>query len=243
MSPRFGLAWDVQGDGKTAVKFGSGKYVRAMTAPVSPRPTTRTSTTPTRARGDDLDGDDFADRGPGCVAGQAMTVGCEIGAPQNQNFGVKTSRSPAAGLPRQYQVESNGQVQRELMPGTSVTFSYFRRDYKNLSGRTTCCRPKRDYTPYDVPDPRNNGQTVPIYNLNRSKLGLVDQPRPALSDNNRVFTGYDMTFNSRFRGVTVFGGVTLGKQIVNTCQVQDPNQLRFCNMEDPTTSRSRRRSS
>jgi outer membrane receptor for Fe3+-dicitrate len=29
VSPRFGFAWDVKGDGKTAVKLGTGKYLRA----------------------------------------------------------------------------------------------------------------------------------------------------------------------------------------------------------------------
>ena len=46
--------------------------------------------------------------------------------------------------------------------------------------------------------------------------------------NSRKYTGIDVNFNSRMRGLTLFGGISMGHQISNTCQVEDPNQLRFC---------------
>ena len=69
------------------------------------------------------------------------------------------------------------------------------------------------------PDPRGNGQTLPVYNLNSSKLGLI----------NDLDTHVDVTFNARFpNGATVFGGTSTGRTRRVTCQVDDPNQLRFC---------------
>jgi len=37
-----------------------------------------------------------------------------------------------------------------------------------------------------------------------------------------------VNFNSRMKGLTVFGGVSLGHQVSNTCDVEDLNLTRFC---------------
>ena len=119
-------------------------------------------------------------------------------------------------------------MQREVFSGTSVTLSAFRRDYKNLIWTDNLAVSPEDYTPFQVPSPLNNGDSVTIYNLNPAKLGLVDNLDQNSSANSRVFTGYDLTFQSRIKGVNVFGGATIGKQVSNTCEVEDPNFLRFC---------------
>ena len=41
-----------------------------------------------------------------------------------------------------------------------------------------------------------------------------------------------MTLNVRYRGATVNGGTSTGRTLSITCDVQDPNNLRFC---DQTT--------
>ena len=77
-------------------------------------------------------------------------------------------------IARPYQIETNVSVQREIMPGTSVTFSYFRRDYKNLIWSDNLRDRPSDYTLFNVPNPLNNGETVPIYNLNPAKASAVN---------------------------------------------------------------------
>lgn len=119
-------------------------------------------------------------------------------------------------------------MQREVFSGTSVTVSAFRRDYKNLIWTDNLAVNPSDYTPFQVPSPLNNGDIVTIYNLNPALLGVIDNLDQNSSANSRVFTGYDVTFQSRFKGVNMFGGVSLGKQVANTCEVEDPNFLRFC---------------
>jgi hypothetical protein len=119
-------------------------------------------------------------------------------------------------------------VQREIVTGTSVTFSYFRRDYRNLIWSDNIGIDPSDYTAFTVPSPVNDGTTVTLYNLNPAKasaFNLLDANSPI---NYRKYSGYDVNFNSRMKGLTLFGGVSLGHQISNTCQVEDPNQLRFC---------------
>ena len=83
----------------------------------------------------------------------------------------------------------NASVQREIIPGTSVTFSYFRRDYKSLIWSDNVAGRASDYTPYIVPSPLNNGETVTIYNLSPAKLGVVDSLDANSSANHRKFTG------------------------------------------------------
>ena len=100
-----------------------------------------------------------------------------------------------------------------MLTGTSVTLSYFRRDYKNLIWTDNLAVNPSDYTPFHVPSPLGNGEMVTIYNLNPAKLGLVENLDQNSSDNSRVFTGFDVTFQSRFKGFNVFGGVSLGKQV------------------------------
>ena len=67
-----------------------------------------------------------------------------------------------------------------------------------------------------------------LYNLNPAKasaLSLLDQNSDA---NYRKYTGYDIGFNARKSRLTLFGGVSMGHQVSNTCQVEDPNFLRYC---------------
>jgi hypothetical protein len=210
VAPRFGFAWDIQGNGKTAVKFGIGKYVRAYSTGFAETydPNFYSSATLTWT---DLNRDDTAQGVRGCVY---LTAGCEIDfSTLPANFGTKPTQNPAPGISRPYQIETNASVQREIVSGTSVTVSYFRRDYKNLIWSDNLGIDPSDYTPVPVPGPA--GETVTIYNLNPSS-------------NYRKYSGVDVNFNSRFKGLTFFGGVSMGHQVANTCQVEDPNQLRFC---------------
>jgi hypothetical protein len=225
IAPRLGFAWDVQGNGKTAVKFGTGKYVRAYSTGFAETydPEFYTSATLTWL---DLNGDGVAQGTRGCVF---RAPGCEIDfSTLPANFGTKPLQNPADGIKRPYQIETNVSVQREIVQGASVTFSYFRRDYKNLIWSQNLGIDPSDYTAFTVPSPLGNGDTVTLYNLNPAKasaLNLLDQNSPT---NYRKYTGYDVGFNGRLRGLTLFGGVSMGHQVSNTCQVADPNQLRFC---------------
>jgi len=224
ISPRFGLTWDVQGDGKTAVKFGTGKYVRAYSTGFAEAydPNFYSSATLTW---NDVNRDDLAQGTRGCVY---LSAGCEIDfSTLPASFGVRPSQDFDPEIGRPYQVETNVSVQREIVPGASVTFSYFRRDYKNLIWSDNLLISPSDYTPFTVPNPIG-GDPVTLYNLNPAKasaLNLLDQN----SDSNyRKYTGYDVGFNARMSKLTLFGGVSMGHQVANTCQVEDPNFLRYC---------------
>src|SRR5262249_56172822 len=97
----------------------------------------------------------------------------EFGPSQNKTFGIKAPRRPADGIRRPYQIEMNASVQREILSGFSVNFSYFRRDYKrNFSTDNVAVAPS-DYTALTLISPLD-GTPVTVYNLNPLKLGVID---------------------------------------------------------------------
>jgi len=74
-------------------------------------------------------------------------------------------------------------VQREIVSGTSVTVSYFRRDYKNLIWSDNLGIDPSDYTPVPIVSP--TGETLTIYNLNPNKASALN----LLDANSRPTTG------------------------------------------------------
>jgi len=85
-----------------------------------------------------------------------------------------------------------------------------------------------DYTLVGVPDPRGNGETLPVFNLAPDKLGLVNELDDNSSINTAMYQGVDVTLNLRWRALTLFGGTSTGRTVTAACQVEDPNNLRFC---------------
>jgi hypothetical protein len=248
VSPRFGLAYDIQGNGKTAVKFGVGKYVRAYSTgfaetydPNFYASSTLTwndlnslgqvcATTTNKAGCDDTAQGTiaYADNGTRipCTFG---TPGCEINfATLPSTFGTRPPQDFSPDLRRPYQLETNVSVQREIIPGSSVTFSYFRRDYKRLIYSDNLLIEPTDYTLFNLPSPLNDGTTVPVYNLNPAKASAVDILDNNSDSNYRKYNGYDVNFQSRMSGLTLFGGVSTGHQVSNTCEVEDPNLTLYC---------------
>ncbi len=234
VSPRFGIAWDVQGDGKTAVKAGFGKYVRAYGTGFADTydPNFFTSATLSWA---DLNGDNIAQGGLAYNADGSRqtpcvyrTAGCEIDFSNlSSTFGTKPQQTFDPDIQRPFQYEMNASVQRELVPGTSVTFSFKRRDYRNLIWSDNTLVNPSDYTKYTIASPLDASKTVDVYNLATSKataFSAVDSN----SDNKRYYNGYDIGFQSRIRGLNIFGGYSAGHTISVTCQTEDPNNLAFC---------------
>jgi hypothetical protein len=107
--------------------------------------------------------------------------------------------------------------------------SYNERSFHNITWTDNLAISHSDYTLLMVPDPRGNGQMLPVYNLDRAKLGLVEELDTNSTERTRVYRGVDASFNLRMRnGATIFGGTSTGHTTQVTCEVEDPNSLRFC---------------
>ena len=213
ISPRFGLAFDLFGDGRTAIKLSANKYMQneATGFANSYNPMISDSDIRTWV---DRNGDDIAQND-------------EIGPSQNVNFGIRASRFPAADIRRPYQMEYGALIQHRLAEGLSVQGGYFRRQFHRLIRGTNTQITPADFTLVNVANPL--GGTVPVYNLNPAKLGQVNIIDDN-SNNTRVYNGFELSLNARVaQKLTIIGGTTFGRTIANTCDVQDdPNLLLYC---------------
>jgi hypothetical protein len=171
----------------------------------------------------DLNGDDIAQNN-------------EIGPPTNATFGFRRNRNPDPNVERPYQILYNLGVQHELRPGLGLSASYNRRGFYHLPWTDNLATTPADYTLITIPDPRGNGQTLPVYNLNLGKRGLIDELDTHSDQNRRTYNGIDVSVNARLsNGATIFGGTSTGRIREVTCQFEDPNWtsastpgLRFC---------------
>jgi hypothetical protein len=219
-SPRFSAAYDLFGNGKTAIKMSVGKFLASM-GHGFPDTYNPAFVDTDRRTWDDLNGNDIADTN-------------EIGPPQKSNFGIRAPRRPGENLKRQGDWEYTGSIQHELLPGLSGSFAYIHRKFINVPAQLNTLVSLSDYSPLQIPDPRGNGEQITIYNLAASKQGLTDLVDIASDVNRRYWDGIEFTGNGRLGGGrVVYGGLTIGGASQNLCEVFDPNQLRYCERSEP----------
>ena len=239
-APRLGAVYDLFGDNTTALKASWGKYVRTYHGEFSSAYNPMVSTSDTRTWVD-WNSDDIAQGDLSCDIAQTWSTatlnvpGCEIGKP-GRDLGSQLTQFPARGIKRPYNTETGLSVQRQIVSGMSASFAYTRRDYKreiftqNLATTPlgSALTAKVNYTEAQVPDPTNAGKTLTVYNLDPLLKGLVNDLDQNSPNNKRWYNAFDIGFQSRVLGGTVFGGASWGQQILVTCDVRDPNNLLYC---------------
>jgi hypothetical protein len=108
-----------------------------------------------------------------------------------------------------------------------LSVSYYRRGFSALNWLDNLATTHADYTAVAIPDPRGNGQTITVYNLNRDRLGLVDEVDLNSDANTRTYNGVDVSVNARFQnGAVLMGGTSTGRTTEVDCE------LRFCDETD-----------
>jgi hypothetical protein len=213
--PRVGVAYDVTGRGRTAVKGNVGWYVQSegpgFGSPYNPAIVSTDSRTWT-----DLNHDDIAEEN-------------EIGPPSNLNFGIRPNENMDPNISRPYQLVWDIGLQHQLLPGLGVEVSYNQRNFHDLIWINNLAISMSDYTLLNVPDPRGNGQTLPVYSISPAKFGQLNAIDSNSNQNSQVYRGVDVSFTMRTPGGgQVYGGTSTGHTVSNICQVTDPNSLRFC---------------
>ena len=153
-APRFGLAYDLFGNGKTALKYSINRYNASRTTGDANsgaqryNPLARTSVS---LNWTDLNKDDIAQGELGCVYLQA---GCEIdlsGLPPNFGFRALTTQDP--DIQRTWNLEQGVEIQHELMPRVSVSASYYHGNFHNLLLADNRSITTANWTPYQVFQP------------------------------------------------------------------------------------------
>jgi carboxypeptidase family protein len=223
VTPRFGVAYDLFGNARTALKASVNRYMAGQTLGYAQRYNPLQSQTDDRTW-NDANNDDIAQDS-------------EIGRSNNNQFGLPVfSFRPDPSLRREFDWEYSAGIQHELMRGMSVSFSWFRRHRYNERRTDNILVSLNDYTKVDVLNPLT-GEIVPVYNLNSNKQGLVERwdYNSTNSDlRRRTYNGFELGYAARLgtRG-SIFGGWTIDRTINVECDtVDNPNNFRFCDQRD-----------
>ena len=236
LSPRVGIAYDLFGNGKTALKATASRYVSiegvALTSAVNPITTTVNSATRTWT-------DVNNDRRP---------QENELGPLSNSNFGkvVVTTRYDDAlregWFKRPSDWEYSVSIQQQLAERVAADVGYFRRVKGNYTATDNLDVTPADFDPYCLTapaDPKLPGgggyQVCGLYDVKPGKFGLASNQVVFLEDSQRqVYNGVDLSMRARMTGVYLNGGVSIGRNETEACDVIDtPQRQLFCKYATP----------
>ena len=243
VSPRFGLAYDLFGDASTALKFSAGKYVRSTSTGFANR------YNPNGIRSDTVDWFD-CDLSPGTsnCSGLAMATNGDDIAQDNEiaifdiptGFGSRQINRPDPDLEREYNVQINVGVQREVLPGVSVSLDWYRRTLHNTRITDNLLIGPEDYIPLEVLSPYGD-EVITVYDLrDRSLRGVRDNldinQTEAFGDRSLTYNGIELTISARLPGGgQVMGGFTSFREIGVSCDNPDSPDRRFCDQNFPNS--------
>ena len=206
LTPRVGVAYDLFGNARTALKASVNKYMAGQTLGFAQRYNPFSSQNDVR-RWDDLNNDDIAQDN-------------EIGPPNDARFGQAIlTRHPDPDIAREYDWEYSVGIQHELVRGVSVTAAWYHRDSYNMAKSVNGPFTPADYTIVDVANPLD-GSVIPAYNLNPAKRGLIDRLDVNSTDRSLrsfAYTGFELGVAARIQNATLFGGWTIDRTLLDHC--------------------------
>jgi hypothetical protein len=243
VAPRFGVAYDLFGNGRTALKFSVGKYNRRHTVTLAERLTPMAPVTVSLPWTDrDRQGRDLATNSNGFPEDNELDF-----TRLPVNFGERRLDTLDPDLKREYNVETGLSVQHQLIRNVAVTAGWYRRSFHNMYVDQNPVRGFGDYRPIDVVSPYN-GEIITIYDLrSASLLPLVDAVVTNSTENRHIYHGFEFGAQARLPGggMLLFSSST-ERTMTRTCDVgsaaaipdapkgtpDDPNLQRFCDRFD-----------
>ena len=253
ITPRLGVAYDLFGNGRTALKASFSKFVEALSYNgvygVNANPIERTVQAVNRAWNDG--NRNFQ---PDCDLLNPLLNG-ECGQISNLAFGnpiPSTNYDPTiieGWGKRGYSWEGSVAVQHEVVSNVSAEVGYFRRWYgnflttDNLSVRAADFGQFSVVAPVDSRLPDGGGQTVSgLYNVNPALFGQTNNFL-TFADNFGAqlenWQGVDVTVNARLPfGAIAQGGLSTGRTLTDNCEIRQQlpeiNPLNpYCRVETP----------
>ena len=249
LNPRLGVAFDLFGDGKTAIKASMGRYGYRDVGVAVDIPSANTPQSVTRSWNDATTfpvGDPR--RGnyvPDCDLNNPLANG-ECGKWADLTFGQtnvlpSTHRAQDAlrGFNKQtYNWQSSISVQRQLAANMSLSVGYFRTSYGGFLAIDNRLTTSSDYDTFCVTapvDPRlpsnvSGKQFCGNADIKPAKFGQVDNLITQSSHFGKlsdVWGGFDVVYNLRFgRGGTFQGSFTTGREVFDNClTIDSPSSL------------------
>jgi hypothetical protein len=240
ITPRLGAAYDVFGNGKSAIKFSIGKYTNAdhLTTAAALNPANAIVTSANRNWNDLTFPVGDPRRGnyvPDCDLTSVSANG-ECAALSNNGFGsirIASTYDPNQvtgwGI-RPYSWVSALTLQQELRPGMAAMIGYFHTSYGNFKAVENQAVSPSDFDTFciNVPnDPRvpslNGSKVCGFHDINPLAFGksqLYNTSADKFGGQSEVFNGIDIGVNARYgKGGLLTGGVSTGETVYDNCAI------------------------
>lgn len=251
LSPRIGAAYDLFGNGKTAIKGGINRYVAGASTgaanlfgPGAAGTTTRNWTDSNNNRFPDCDLKNPA-------AQNLSAAGGDICGAYNNPSVATYIPSTAVNDPnftqgwfkRGYNWRATASIEQQLAPGLALAATYARAIYGNFQVTDNLNLTPADFDPYCVTlpvdsrlpksgqqvcglwDQRSNVAVSNLYGFSEDYIGKYDIGGRAQSKQTEHFNGFDLQLQSRFRKGTLAGGWSTGNTIQNTAVSANGGQI------------------
>jgi len=242
LSPRIGAAYDLFGNGKTAIKGGINRYVAGASTGVASLygPTATSSTT---RNWTDSNGNFYpdCDLKNGAAQNLAATGGDVCGAFNTPSVGtyvpsqsVIDTNFTQGWFKRQYNCRATATIEQQLTNNLAVAATYANAFYGNFQVTDNLNLSPSDFDPYCITLPvdprlgRSGQQLCGLYDqrispLTSNLIGFADSYVDKYNVNGIAqhaqtehFSGFDVQLNGRFRRGTAGGGWSTGNTIQNT---------------------------
>ncbi len=235
ITPRMGVAYDVFGNGKTAIKVNYSKYLQPANnesnfIQANPGVTLQNMTTRTWT--------DTGDRVPQCVLENSAANG-ECGPWQNLNFGnpLNTTRVNPEIMSgwgnRPFDWQFGVALQQEILPRLSVDIAFNRRWWSNFYVTDNQALGPSDFDRFTITAPASANPNAPLPTAGQPLTFLkrnANSPVGATSnyrtfqrdygDETYYWQGIDFTANSRMaNGLVIQGGFSTGAGHRDLCDV------------------------
>jgi hypothetical protein len=234
VNPRINAAYDLFGNGKTAIKGSVSRSVQQDSIGIAQANDPAANPNVTSVSRVWLDFNN--DRIPNCdLSNPALQVGLDLcDAWLNPNFGnpaVATTYDPNIMIGwgvRPNNWEYSASVQHEVIPRLSVSAGYFRRVRGNFWVTDNEAVSASDYSFYSVTVPNdpglpNSGQVISgLPDLNPDKVGQIHNVvKDASQFGSQIehWDGFDITATGRFQKLIIQGGVSSGRRLTDNCGV------------------------
>jgi hypothetical protein len=253
ITPRFGVAYDVFGTGKTAAKFSAGRYLGAATngaAYTRNNPANRIVNSVPRGWTDDGDKVVECDLSILTLNGE-----CAALTGNNLNFGAVSGNITQVNQDtlkgwgaRDYDWQWSIGLQQQVLPRVSADVAYSRRSFYSFTVTDNQARDPSQYdawainAPSDPRLPGGGGYPITLYTPTAAAAAIPAKNYitwetdfgPARSS---YWQGVDFTVNARIRrGLTLQLGTNTGRKIDDTCatvvKIDSPDP-RDCRLTPP----------
>jgi hypothetical protein len=243
ISPRVGVAYDLFGTGKTALKVNAGRYLRTADASgiyVANNPAGRVQTSVANRGWTDTNGNRVVDCDLLNPAAQTVPGGdtCAGVTGNSQNFGNLNPTTTVVDPDvlggwdtREFNWQFGASVQHELVPRVSLEVGYNRRWWGNraITINERLNQGLADYDTFTVTVPSHTNLpgagnrytyiTIKPEANARGTQNFQTLEKSLIGENPTWYWhGFDVTLNARLRnGLTVQGGTSTGRGVRNTC--------------------------